>query len=158
MPPPNRQHGLVLGKKKGPTVAEAGAVADWQVSQGTYEGDALVVRFNRAFQTARDRSDYPIQIGVALPLTDPDERGLPRKAETPSLDQAEETIIDQAGDYAFLVGVISTKGMREFVLYADRPEWVESFDRALQAAVTDHKVQIMAKRDPQWSTYSQFVK
>ena len=36
--------------------------------------------------------------------------------------------------------------MREFVLSTDRPDWIESFDHALQKAVTDHTVQVMADR------------
>ena len=78
--------------------------------RGNFDGAALFARFNRAFLSAKDRSGFPIQIGVALPLTDPDGRGLPCEGEMQSLNQAEEQISSLAGNHPLLVG-LSPRGV-----------------------------------------------
>jgi hypothetical protein len=148
----------MLRKTKGPSVGEAAAAPEWGVSEGNYDGNPMFARFNAAFKDCPDRATYPIQIGVALPLHSPNEQGLPRKPEFVELDAAEETVIDEAGERAILVGVITTRGMREFVLYTATAEWIESFDLALQQRVESHTVQVMAKNDPKWTTYRQYVR
>ena len=57
-----------------------------------------------------------------------------------------------------LVGVISTGGVREFVLYTGDGQWLEEFQGAISAAVGTHEIQMMARRDPEWRVYRAFVK
>ena len=148
----------MLGRKKGPPVAEASAEAEWQVAEGTLEGRPIITRFNAAFAQSPDVGDYPIQIGIALPLNAANADGFPEEPEMRELSAAEQAIEDEAGDRAVLVGVITTGGMREFVLYTSTSDWIESFDHALQDLVPTHTVQVMAQRDPKWKTYRSFVK
>jgi Family of unknown function (DUF695) len=154
---PFRQTACVLRRSYGPTVDEASQSAGWHVFEGQYDGRPLLARFNAALRDARDRSTFPIQIGVAVPLNAPDDRGMPSEAELAELAALEERVIKAAAGHAVLVGSITTNSMREFVLYSQSPEWIESFDHALQAAVEGHEVQVMARSDPDWNVYGQFI-
>jgi hypothetical protein len=122
-----------------------------------YNRKPLFARFNTAFRDAGDIANYPIQVGVAIPLHSPDDRGLPASAELDELGKVEDLIVEKAAGHAVMVGAITTNSMREFVLYTEKADWIEEFDEAMQAAVKGHRVQVMAQTDPKWTHYSQFV-
>jgi type IV secretory pathway TrbD component len=82
---------------------------------------------------------------------------MPGAAEAEQLNAFEDAVIERAGNRAVLVGVITTSGMREFVLYTGSGEWIAAFHQDLIAALPTHTVQVMAKTDPKWSTYRQFA-
>jgi hypothetical protein len=146
-----------FGPAKKQLVKEAETAAAWVVSKGTYNDKPLYARFNAAFTHAGDIADYPIQVGVAIPLHSPDELGLPASAELDELAEVEDLLVEKVAGQAVMVGAITTNSMREFVLYTDKADWIEGFDHAMQAAVKGHRVQVMAKTDPKWAVYSQFV-
>ena len=146
-----------FGQASKPLVKDAETAAAWVVSEGTYNHKPLYARFNSAFSQAGDTADYPIQIGVAIPLHSPDKRGLPLSAELDELAEVEDLIIENVAGQAVMVGAITTNSMREFFLYTDKADWIEEFDYAMRAAVRGHRVQVMAKTDPKWAVYSQFV-
>jgi hypothetical protein len=146
---------IVLGRRKRLLVRD---VPDaWSVSKADYDGRPLLARFNTGYSDATDREDYPIQIGVAIPLKDVDEQGWPSGEENRVLQAVEDTMLSVLGGRAVLVGALTVNGVREFVLYSRDSDWIESFHRALDAAVPSHEVQVMAKQDPAWSTYLEFV-
>ncbi len=145
----------MLGRKK--TTVEATQEA-WDISRGEYDDMLLLARFNSAYRRASNLTDYPIQIGVAIPLVSPDAHGMPGSHEEVELAAIEETILREAAGQAVLVGVITTKSMREFVLYTTTGDWIESFHLRLSSGVASHEIQVMAKRDPEWTVYRQFVK
>ena len=147
----------VFGQPKTQSVKEAATAAAWTVSEGTYNKKPLYARFNTAFRHAGDIADYPIQVGVAVPLHSPDKRGMPAPAELDELGEVEDLIVEKVAGQAVMVGAITTNSMREFVLYTDKADWIEGFDHAMQAAVKGHRVQVMAQTDPKWAVYSQFV-
>jgi len=130
----------------------------WQVIQRTNDGRALFARFDkRAARLAKDPR-YSIQIGVAIPLRAPDRHGLPNTQEMGQLAEFEDALIERVAEKAVLVGVITTNGMREFVLYTGSGDWIAGFHEELKAALPTHEVQVMAQTDPSWSVYHQFVK
>ena len=112
---------------------------------------------NGALAKVRDRNDYSIQIGVAVPLNDPDDRGLPCDGEAETLGNIEDLVVDIAGDRAVLVGVITTGSMREFILYTRSGDWIEGLHTQLSASVTTHRIDMMAQHDPDWTTYQSFM-
>ena len=117
----------------------------------------LVTRFNTAFRGATDSAEWGFQVGVAVPLKHPKENGLPGPEEGEELGVIEDLITAEAGDRAVLVGVISTHSMREFVLYAKAGDWIQGFHRDLRERVRGHEVQVIARSDPMWDVYKQFV-
>jgi hypothetical protein len=133
-------------------------IADaWELSEGEYDGRRLITRFNEGAKVVMGRPGYSIQIGVAVPFTAPTEEGMPSDVDMEALEAFEEVVIDRAASRAVLVGIITTGGMREYVLYTGSGDWIEGFHHELQAALPSHDVQVMAQQDPKWSVYRQFV-
>lgn len=146
----------MFGRKR-PSVVQAAAAPAWQVGESASEGVPLVVRVNAAFRQATDRSDYAIRIGVAIPLNDPDEAGLPQGDELEELNDIEDTLVEGAAEHAVIVCVLTTTAMREFVFHSQTSDWIEQFHRAMKEAISGHQVQVMAQRDPEWSVYEQLI-
>ncbi len=144
-------------RKRRATVSTAVEAASWKVYQGEHDGKELFARFNAALANASDRASYPIQIGVALPLNAPDDRGLPQSAEMDELAAIEELLVEMVGTHAVLVGVITTSSMREFVLYSPEGSWIPEFHADLQREVQSHRIDAMARTDADWSVYRSFV-
>ena len=130
----------------------------WTVATGTYDGNPLVLRANAGAQGAAGDPHIGYQVGIAVPLNAPRADGLPDTGEEQELGVVEELIrqrLQEAG-LAWLVAVISTGGMREFVLYTGDPEGVEVAVDALRDEVASHEIQVMVQEDPDWEVYQQF--
>ena len=127
----------------------------WMVLTGTHDEKPLIARFDTSAEQLKGR--FSIQIGVAVPLNDPNPDGFPTPEEDLQLGRIEAKVVSKAADESVLVGVITTGGMREFVLYTNSSTWIEAYHHALEEEVTTHKIQVMAKTDPDWSTYKSFV-
>lgn len=108
----------------------------WTVARAQYDGRPLIVRVNDACVQAGDLDQYPIRIGVALPLNDPDKDGWPSGPEGEQLQKAEDVIVGAARARAVLVAVITGTGMRELVFHARTSDWIGQFERDPSAAVT----------------------
>src|SRR5207237_9543812 len=92
-----------------------------------------------------------------VPLKSPDANGFPGADEVKQLDALEDELVTLAGDRALLVGVITTSGMREFVLYTGTGDWIAQFHKDRQARTDHHEVQVMAREDRACGTYRAFV-
>jgi hypothetical protein len=130
----------------------------WYIYRGGDAKGELHARFDHDAAPLAGRPEYEIQVGLAVPLLDPGPDGLPLDDELPALDAIERVVVEEAGDRAVLVGVISTGGVREFVLYTGDGQWLEEFQGSVSAAVETHEIQMMARRDPEWLVYRAFVK
>ena len=130
----------------------------WYIYRGGDARGELHARFDHDAAPLAGSPQYEIQVGLAVPLLDPGANGLPLDEELPALDDIERVVVETAGDRAVLVGVISTSGVREFVLYTGDGQWLEEFQGAVSAAVETHEIQMMARRDPEWQIYRAFVK
>ena len=135
-----------------------GRLTAWYIYRGGDEKGDLHARFDHDAAPLAGRPEFEIQVGLAVPLLDPGADGLPREGELDALDAIERIVVEEAGDRAVLVGVISTGGVREFVLYTGDGQWLEEFQRSVSAAVETHEIQMMARRDPAWLVYRAFVK
>jgi len=125
------------------------------VISGVHEEKPLIARFDTSGEQLKGR--YSIQVGVAIPFNDPTPEGMPTPEETAQLDAIETTLLRKAHEQSVLVGVITTGGMREFVLYTNSSEWLEAFHEAMKTAVPTHPVHVIAKNDPDWAVYKSFV-
>lgn len=140
------------------TVQQAAESPHWQVAERFDGAIPLVARFNTAYAKAGDRASYPIQLGVTLALNAPDRRGLPSPAEMSVLESAEDSLVRQTARSAVLVGVITTRRMRQFVLYSRGADWIGDFEAELDALVPSHSAHVVAKVDPEWGLYGEFVR
>jgi hypothetical protein len=145
----------MFGRRQKPTVESV--EESWSISQGRHENRPILARFNKAYADTSDRSEYAIQIGVAIPVNAPDGRGWPAGDENEQLQVIEDEVVRTAAGRAVLVGVLTVKGVRELVLYSREGEWIEGFHQELQRSITTHEVQVMAQRDPKWTIFHQFV-
>jgi hypothetical protein len=146
-------------KKKVPPLAELPRDGAWLVAQGSNEGKPLIARINTSVDEFRGHPELTYQVGVAIPLKLPDENGMPQAAEAEELNQIEDLVFDilEVQSRSVLVAVITTRGMREFVLYAVDPEEVKSnHTRLCQAVTTGHEVQLMIQTDPKWNVFAAF--
>ena len=130
----------------------------WAVYEGADAGLPLMARFNTGLKRSVGHPDYGIRIGIAVPFNDATEFGFPATTEHERLHQVEEQIEALARGRAVLAGVITTGGMREFILYTSSGEWIEGFHQALRSGVATHEVQMIAETDPNWELYRMFVR
>ena len=127
---------------------------EWSVAEGQMDGAPVIVRCNASMAAAAGHPEYSIQVGVAVPLRDPQPGGLPTPEEAEELNSIEDAIDRLVGDRAVMVAVVTTGEMREFVLYTGTSDWIAQFDADLQAAAGGHEVQVMAQTDPEWNAYA----
>jgi hypothetical protein len=131
----------------------------WTVSSGEYEDMPIVYSRNTSAEEYIGDQKYPYQIGIAIPLKTPLETGLPSSEENKIFFAIEDDIIAafEANKGAILTLVISTNGMKEFVLYSTSDDGVVDKIAALQAAYPDYVFTHTINHDPDWSIYQEFV-
>jgi len=93
---------------------------DWIIAEGLHEGQRLVVRMNIGARPLIDSERYPYKVGIAIPFKSPLSDGMPNEVEIQRYARIEDTIVnrfevDHAGVPCI---VITTQGMREFVVYS----------------------------------------
>jgi len=132
----------------------------WAVTRGTIEDKPLVVRFREGLRTVVGHPQYPFQIGVAIPLIEPDIHGFPSGKEGEELNIIEDKLDEslKKDDKAVFALTITANGMREFVFYASewKPEFFEKAVKSIDSG--SHELQFMMQHDPTWDTFKKFVK
>lgn len=128
----------------------------WNLLHGDHLGQPMLVRLNTGAERLAGRGSHDIRVGVAVPFNAPRPDGMPELFEGDTLAEFEDELVDLAGARGTLVAVITTGGMREFVLYTGNEWWIEQFQRDLASAIPSHRVQVSAKPDPEWYVYYSF--
>ena len=146
-----------LFRREKPNEPDGPVPDEWQVSEGQNDGRRLIASFRTGARGLVGSRRYMIQIGVAVPLLAPGPDGMPGSDELAQLVAFEDAMMERLGDKAVLVGVITTGGMREFVLYTGSREWIAAFHESLKSVLPTHDVQVMAQTDREWSVYRRFV-
>ena len=92
-----------------------------------------------------------------MPLHSPEQTGLPSPTEDAELAAIEDAIrgLLQEQAESLLVAVITTSGMREFVLYTRAPEVAEKRFEQLRTRIVTHQIQLMIQLDNDWDVYAQ---
>ncbi len=120
----------------------------------------MFVRFNSGFRNFSRRSCYPHQVGIAVPLLNPEPSGLPNSTELPQLSVIEEEICEllEAEKESLFVVIVTTSGMQEYVFYTSSPERVKlKFDQ-LRRKITSHKIQLLIQQDKDWRVFDQLTR
>jgi hypothetical protein len=99
-----------------------------------------------------------ITVGVAFENPSPD--GLPDDTELDYLAAVEEVLQNQLSRLgARLVLVVTTRGARDWVAYAQSSKWLASWAPDFAARyLSPRQHDISAGLDPEWSTYYRFAK
>jgi len=139
-------------RKDGPALDQS---ERWVLGSGTYEGRPIVLRINLQAIEAMRSGRYAYQVGVAVPLHFPDDRGFPGSGEADRLHEIEDLLVEAiAGAKGGVhVATLSTDGMREFVFYTCRPDPVPPAVKGLEERVKTHELQMMIRHDPQWTVF-----
>ena len=131
----------------------------WMVGEGTHEGKAVATRFNISLRPIAGHEDFPDRLGIIAPLRQANDRGFPSRAEIRQLDAIEELIEKRmsGGNESLLAGVVTSGGVREFVVYTSNIEGAAKKAEAVAAEVTTHSLQVIVRNDPQWRVYRTFA-
>jgi Family of unknown function (DUF695) len=117
----------------------------------------MIIRTNIGYRNFKSVPGYEHQVGIAVPLINPEVTGLPGAAELAVLDGVEDTICSSLEEQAesLLVAVITTGGMREFFFYTRQPERVQERVVELRKRITSHEIQSIIQSDRDWKIYAQ---
>jgi hypothetical protein len=131
----------------------------WNLFQGENNGKPMIVRKNESARALKETGTFRNRIGVAVPLIDAREDGLPSPLELENLNAIEDALSSafEADRRTILVLTITTSGMREFVLYSSNPERLESVLNELRGKFTRYEFQSYVADDKQWAMYAQFA-
>jgi hypothetical protein len=132
--------------------------APWQEAIGRDDAGLPVhVRWDPVAVAVAPVPGFDIQLGVTVPLRVAGEDGLPSPAEEQRLAAVEAQLRAgmEAGDRARLVLVVTTRGLREYVGYAEDDAWVADWAAAVRAASPD--AQVMTQLDSSWNTLRYFT-
>lgn len=131
---------------------------EWQVSQGQHQGNPLVVRVNTWAKEISAHPEFPYRIGIAIPLLSPQNDGLPSEEENSNLNEIEDEIFDlfQINNNAIVCVIITTSGMREFLIYSSSNK-VDDKIKQLESKFPEYDFQNYASEDKKWDGYKEWV-
>ena len=130
----------------------------WIVSQGIHNDSPMIARYDAKYKNFKNRKKYKYQVGVAIPLNNPNPGGLPDPEENRALSDIEDKIdnILCIDDNTLFVSVLTTGVMKEFVFYTSDPETIKIHFENLQNQISSHKIQLMIQIDEDWDAYEYF--
>jgi len=128
----------------------------WTVARGVYEGKPMLVRTNEALRALVGDKQHKYQVGIAVPFKHSRADGFPPDEEIAGLNEIEDRIVDlfKATDGHLFAIVITTGGMREFVVYTSDPGRARTQFQTLKSKTRSHEVQFMVQEDPEWRVYT----
>lgn len=131
----------------------------WSVLTGEQNGKPIFIRRNESGKKLAKHPDYSFRIGIAIPLLDPNEHGLPSNNEMESLNVIEDALISsfEANQESLLVLSITTNGMREFVFYSRNPDIVRLVLPKISSENKPYEFQHYIEEDKKWELYKQFT-
>ena len=131
----------------------------WTVASGDSDGAPLFIRLNTGAATVARHPSLLHRVGIAVPLLAPDTDGLPGAEESGALSRIEASIESalRVGHESILTVVLTTGGMREFVLYTSTPHNVEKGVAAVRTGFPGYEVQCYVEHDKDWDGYASFA-
>lgn len=130
----------------------------WEVSQGQYNDEPIMVRKNITIQSLIRHPDLTIKIGFAIPLKIQNKGGLPDPKENIRMGEIEDVIeLEVMKDHTAVFALVITMGtFKEFVFYAKPGTDIGATHRRLMDNVKDYEIQCVGQNDPSWSAYDMF--
>jgi hypothetical protein len=131
----------------------------WTILSGQENGKSMVVRRNNSAKQYFSKSKFNYRVGVAIPLLEPNDVGLPSKEEMESLNLIEDELSKQLekDDSSIQVLAITTDGMREFVYYTCNSEIIGQVIYNIRSKFPSYEIQFYVKEDKEWSVYKEFA-
>ena len=131
----------------------------WTVASGDSEGKPIFVRLNTGASAVSKQPALGHRVGIAVLLRAPDASGLPTSDESATLAHIEDAIAAalRVGHESILVVVLTTGGMREFMLYSAAPQNVEAAVETVRAQFPNYEIQFYVQPDADWDAYASFA-
>lgn len=137
---------------------DANEGATWISGQGTINERPSIFRANAGLFQLADSADYSYELIVSVIISDPDERGFPKKDELIHLEDFEDALVSaiQANAGGHLAVVLTTDGYRDFIFYVKDSQSIPRRLKPLQSAFTRIRVEVQGKQDPDWTQLRRF--
>lgn len=129
---------------------------NWSVLEEKSQG--LIVRINTGLKEAAGHPDYPIKVGVAIPISNKDGN------ELGDFKNAVEDLINkllsnnESGALVAAITAMTGERFVEFLSYAKKDLDFGAFHQELRNAFPAENVQMYAKQENSWGTYRSFLK
>lgn len=128
----------------------------WAIGQGKVNRKPLIARWDTdATQTCPDAS-RPIKITIGVQCPKPQPNGLPSKDDLAFLEAMEEAMFAELPTLAATqpVLVLTTNGMREWIIYASTHEWLARWAPGFQERFMKGRPgKVEAVAEPGWETF-----
>ena len=99
----------------------------WSVLQGNHNGKPILIRLRTIAKELVGDKRYPYRVRIAMPFNHQDKKGMPTSEENQHLDSIEDEIgrLFEDNNEAYICIIITTGGMREFVIYRTKNEGID---------------------------------
>lgn len=133
---------------------KSGIKDEWLIAEGYHEGQRLIVRINVGLRPLIGNSQYPFRVGIAIPFAAPQADGMPSEDELTRYARIEDMLVsrfdvDQTG---ILCAVITTQGMREFVVYS-KTDKASDIIEDVSLHFPDYDFQRIVEEDMNWDEF-----
>ncbi len=128
----------------------------WSILKEDNQG--LIVRINVGYKDAVGHPDYPIKIGIAIPVKNEHDESVATLKN--SIEDAISEILgngEKGNLVAIITGLKDPKFM-EFLSYAKNNLDFATIHKTLKEKFSNEEVQMYANGDPKWSQYQSFLK
>ncbi len=131
----------------------------WSILNGEQNGQPMFIRKNESAKILASHPDYSYRVGIAIPLLDPNEQGLPSNDEMESLNRIEDKLIEflESNQDSLQVLSITTNRMQEFVFYTRNPQGSQMAVEKLKLETPTYELQYYVEEDKKWKLYQQFT-
>ena len=139
----------------------------WAIGRSRQSGINLVIRYNTELKSKVNPNDYPIRMGVAVPI-------VLEESNNNILANLEDKIIELIGDDGVIYLVVSSSGyglkkffrfiktnssndFKEFAFYMKRGYDFKELHNTLKENFTELDIQMYAEEDPDWNGYEEYA-
>ena len=129
----------------------------WNIAEGMYGGHRIIVRQNVGARPIAGNGHYPFRAGIAIPFRSPQKDGTPSKYDITILERIEDLIYDyfDTGHTGVLCLVLTTQGMREFIVYSTTDD-IADLTGSLSQHFRQYDIQHYAEPDKDWDVFKQW--
>lgn len=125
---------------------------------GEQEGKPVIYRSMQNVPYGEKESDFPILINIYWPFEKDENNGMPDRSTNEKQIAFEDAIASlDVNGMSHLMLVVTGNGRKEWIWYVKNSnEWVGKLNELL-AGHEVYPIQIEIEKDPEWSTYHNFV-
>jgi hypothetical protein len=132
----------------------------WALGQGEVDGKPLIVRWDTAARRDCPDATRPIKVTIGLACDRPQPNGLPSPHDLVHFEELEEALFAELPSLADTrpVLVLTTNGMREWIVYACEQEWLQEWAPWFAERFFNGRAgTIEAVAEPGWDTFQEWT-